>query len=64
MLIGMNELLADARERISAMLGFIDASREYWLAEAELQLAVGGKLPQLQNQSATEGKEITEEHYR
>lgn len=45
MLIGMNELLADARERISAMLGFIDASREYWLAEAELQLAVGGRLP-------------------
>lgn len=45
MLIGMNELLADARERINALLGFIDASREYWLAEAELQLAVGGRLP-------------------
>jgi outer membrane protein TolC len=45
MLIGMYELLADARERINALLGFIDASREYWLAEAELQLAVGGKLP-------------------
>lgn len=60
MLIGMYELLADARERINAMLGFIDASREYWLAEADLQLAVGGKLPVTKNIFTTEGTENTE----
>lgn len=45
MLIGVYELLADAREQVSAVQKEIDASRDYWMALADLQMAVGGKLP-------------------
>jgi outer membrane protein TolC len=43
MLIGVFELLADARAQIHAVNASIDALRAYWLAEAELELALIGK---------------------
>lgn len=46
MLIGVYELLADAREQIRAVQGHIEATRDFWIAVADLQLAVGGKLPE------------------
>ena len=46
MLIGVYELLADAREQIRAVQGHIDATRDFWIAVADLQLAVGGRLPE------------------
>lgn len=45
MLIGVYELLIDAREQVNAVRKEIDAGRDYWVALADLQLAVGGKLP-------------------
>jgi hypothetical protein len=42
MLIGVFELLADAREQVLAVSAAIDATREYWLAEADLQSALTG----------------------
>jgi outer membrane protein TolC len=47
MLIGVFELLADAREQVAAVNAYIDALRDYWLAEADLQLAMtaGPSLP-------------------
>lgn len=45
MLIGVYELLADAREQVAAVQNDIAATREFWTALADLQLAVGGKLP-------------------
>ncbi len=45
MLIGVYELLADAREQVNAVQTEIAATRDYWMAMADLQLAVGGKLP-------------------
>lgn len=45
MLIGVHELLADARARIGAVQAEIAATREFWIALAELQMAVGGHLP-------------------
>lgn len=44
MLMSVFELLADQREQIAATSGYIDALREFWLAEAQLQQALGGRL--------------------
>jgi len=45
MLIGVFELLADAREQIGSVNAAIAATRDYWLAESMLQLALTGKSP-------------------
>jgi outer membrane protein TolC len=39
MLIGVFDLLADAREQIGAVIASIDAQRDFWLADAALQAA-------------------------
>ncbi len=43
MLIGVFELLADARSQIASVNGYIDALRDFWLARAELDMALIGK---------------------
>jgi outer membrane protein TolC len=43
MLIGVFDLLADARAQIGAVNAAIDGLREFWLAEAELRTALIGK---------------------
>lgn len=43
MLIGVFELLADAREQIGSVVQAIDAQRDFWLADAALQGALIGK---------------------
>jgi outer membrane protein TolC len=45
MLVSVFELLADAREQVEAAQGYIGALRDYWMAEARLQRALGGRLP-------------------
>lgn len=45
MLIGVYELLADAREELTAVQNHINATRDFWLALADLQMALGGRLP-------------------
>jgi outer membrane protein TolC len=52
MLIGVYELLADAREQVAAVQNHIAATRDFWMALADLQLAVGGKLPQALREGA------------
>jgi outer membrane protein TolC len=42
MLIGAFELLADARESVAAVNAAIEASRDFWLADANLQAAQNG----------------------
>ncbi|HET9821248.1 MAG TPA: TolC family protein [Burkholderiaceae bacterium] len=42
MLIGVFELLADARAQIAGVNAAIDALRDFWLAQAELDLALVG----------------------
>jgi outer membrane protein TolC len=42
MLIGVFELLADAREQIASVAAYIDALRDFWIAETNLQLALNG----------------------
>jgi outer membrane protein TolC len=43
MLIGVFELLADARQQIASVISYIEALRDYWLAESTLKLVLTGK---------------------
>jgi len=43
MLIGVFELLADARTQIASVNASIEALRDFWLAEADLDMALVGK---------------------
>lgn len=43
MLIGVFELLADAREQIASVVQAIEAQRDFWLADAALQATMVGK---------------------
>jgi outer membrane protein TolC len=45
MLVSVFELLSDAREQAGAVNSYIDALKAYWLADTDLQQAVGGRLP-------------------
>lgn len=45
MLASVFELLADSREQVGAVNSYIDALKDYWLADTDLQMAVGGHLP-------------------
>jgi outer membrane protein TolC len=45
MLIGVFELLADAREQIASVATAIDALRDFWLADTALQLAATAASP-------------------
>ncbi len=42
MLIGVFELLADARSQLAAVNAAIESSRDFWLAEADLRMALIG----------------------
>lgn len=42
MLIGVFELLADARSQIASVNDAIEAQRDFWLADADLQMALAG----------------------
>lgn len=43
MLISVFELLADTREQVAAVIEYIDALRDFWVAESELRTALGGQ---------------------
>ena len=43
MLISVFELIADAREQVTSINAYINALRDFWLAEADLQMALVGK---------------------
>jgi outer membrane protein TolC len=45
MLIGVFELLADAREQVASVAAAVEALRDFWLAEADLDLALTAGAP-------------------
>ena len=45
MLISVFELLADSREQAAAVNAYIEAVRDFWFADAELQMALTGRSP-------------------
>jgi outer membrane protein TolC len=42
MLVSVFELLADSREQVAAVNGYIESLRDFWIAESELQMALTG----------------------
>jgi len=46
MLIGVFELLADAREQIASVNAYIETLRDFWIAETDLQMALAGTSPE------------------
>jgi outer membrane protein TolC len=57
MLVGVFELLADARAQISSVNTAIEAQRDFWLAETDLQAAIngtGGASTQMRGQASGE----------
>ncbi len=45
MLISVFELLTDAREQVAAVTGYVQALRDFWVAETNLQTALTGRSP-------------------
>ena len=45
MLIGAYELLEIRAEQVESRAEYVQAMRDYWVARAELERSVGGKLP-------------------
>lgn len=43
MIIGVFELLADAREQIASVNSYIESLRDFWIAQADLEMALMGK---------------------
>jgi outer membrane protein TolC len=59
MIIGVFELLADARAQVASVVAAIDALRDFWMAQADLDMAMVGKpmlsLPAAAAQSSAAG---------
>jgi outer membrane protein TolC len=45
MLISVFELLTDAREQVASVTGYVQALRDFWVAETNLQTALTGRSP-------------------
>ena len=45
MLISVFELLADSREQITSVTGYVEALCDFWVAETQLQTALTGRSP-------------------
>lgn len=43
MLVGVFDLLADARAQISSVQGYMEALREFWVSQSNLQMAMTGR---------------------
>jgi outer membrane protein, heavy metal efflux system len=46
MQLGLFQLLTARREQVEAYRGYLEAVRDYWMARADLERLVGGRLPQ------------------
>lgn len=45
MIISVFELLADSREQVTSVTAYVEALRDYWIAETNLQTALTGRSP-------------------
>lgn len=45
MLISVFELLADSRDQVTSVTAYVEALRDYWIAETNLQTAMTGRSP-------------------
>lgn len=61
MLIGVFELLADSRDQVSSVTGYVEALRDYWIAETDLQTALTGRSPGASSVPRTSASEASAE---
>ena len=45
MLVSVFELLADSRDQVATVSAYIEALRDFWLAESDFQMALTGRSP-------------------
>lgn len=45
MLVSVFELLADSRDQVAAVNAYLDALRDFWIAESDFQMALTGRSP-------------------
>ena len=45
MLIGVFELLADSRDQVASVTGYVEALRDFWVPDTNLQTALTGRSP-------------------
>jgi outer membrane protein TolC len=62
MLMSVFELLADARAQVTGVNAAIDAQRDYWLAETDLQAAISGSGGSPASLTATAAAEAAPKH--
>jgi len=55
MLISVFDLLADSRDQVASVNGYIDALRQFWVASANLQQAMVGSIDEAASQGPTPG---------
>lgn len=58
MLLGVFELLADSRDQVTSVTAYVEALRDYWVAETNLQSALTGRSPGAMSMSRS-GSEST-----
>lgn len=59
MLVGVFELLSDARDQINSVNAAIEAQRDFWLSETDLQMAINGSgraVTEMRSKAATSDK--------
>jgi outer membrane protein TolC len=59
MLIGVFELLADSRDQVMSVTAYVEALRDHWIAETDLQLALTGRSPGLASVSRSSTESAT-----
>ncbi|MDZ7869280.1 MAG: hypothetical protein U5L02_08805 [Rheinheimera sp.] len=66
MFISVFELIADARTQISAVTGYVNATKDFWVAKSQLDLALIGTPAVVDNTDQTKAAANAEsaDHYR
>ncbi|HUU96673.1 MAG TPA: hypothetical protein VM487_13115 [Phycisphaerae bacterium] len=59
MLVGAGELLAAKRGELDARRGYVESLRDYWLARTDLERAVGGQWPAMEESAAPDAASPT-----
>jgi outer membrane protein TolC len=59
MLISVFELLADARDQVASVNGYLDALQQFWVASANLQEAMVGAVGRAPQRATVAGGEPT-----
>lgn len=59
MLISVFELLADARDQVASVNGYLDALQQFWVASANLQEAMVGRVGRSPLRAALAGGDAT-----